>query len=114
VGTVAAAAGATVGVSVRGTACARWKKFHFFDGFGNSFSTTFPFFEDFSHLPSLLSAATSAESLRSFAEGTFAPSVALIARDVRLDASAGRKDFFESSSLSEGLRRPSGVFFRGD
>jgi hypothetical protein len=48
------------------------------------------------------------------AAGALAPSDVLIARDVRLDASAGRKDRFESSSLSDGLRRPKGIFFKGD
>jgi hypothetical protein len=108
------AVGTTVGVSTRGVACARWKKFHFFDGFGSSFSS-FPFFEDLSHLPSLVSAPASLiESLRPLVEARPAPSDALIARDVRLEASAGRKDLFESSSLSEGRRRPSCVFFSGD
>jgi hypothetical protein len=37
-----------------------------------------------------------------------------IARDVRRDVSAGRRDRFESSSLSDGLRRPKGIFFNGD
>jgi hypothetical protein len=119
----AVVAGAIAGDSVRGTACARWKKFHF-DGFGASFSfSTLLFFDDLSHLPSLPSLATLfTESLRPLSadrpadavEGPLAPSDVLIAREVRLDASAGKKDLFESSSLSDGLRRPRGGFFKGD
>lgn len=117
----AEAVGATAGESVRGTACARWKKFHF-DGFDTSFSAL-TFFDDFNHLPSLPSLETSlTEFLRPLSvdrpagavDGPLTASEVLIARDVRRDASAGRNDFFESSSLSDGLRRPSGVFFSGD
>jgi hypothetical protein len=42
------------------------------------------------------------------------PWAILIARDVRRVASAGRKERFDSSSLSEGLRRPRDIFFIGD
>jgi hypothetical protein len=55
-----------------------------------------------------------AESLRLDAALGPAASVAFTARDVRRDAKAGKKDRFESSSLSEGLRRLNGVFFNGD
>lgn len=107
-------AGATAGVSARGTACARWKKFHFFEGFATSFSAL-PFLDDFSQRPSLLSLVTSlAESLRPDAVLEPGVSVVFIVRDVRRDAKAGRKDRLESSSLSEGLRRPRVVFFNGD
>lgn len=43
-----------------------------------------------------------------------APSSSLEERDVRLVARDGRKDLFVSSSLSEGLRDPIGIFFIGD
>ena len=43
-----------------------------------------------------------------------APSISFEVREVRRAAIKGRNDFFVSSSLSEGLREPSGIFFIGD
>jgi hypothetical protein len=103
----------TAGVSARGAACARWKKFHF-DGLGTSFSTL-TFFDDFSHLPSFPSVLTSPkESFLSLSADRLPVAVGTFARDVRLETSAGRKDLFASSSLSEGLRRPKGIFLSGE
>jgi hypothetical protein len=99
------------GVSTLGAACAREKKFHF-DGLGRSFSlSALPFFDDRSQLPSSF-----AESLRVFEilrllVRLSEPSVGFTVREVRLDANVGRNDFFESSSLSDGLLR---IFFAGD
>jgi hypothetical protein len=45
---------------------------------------------------------------------TIALSGDLTVREVRLEAKAGKKDLFDSSSLSEGRRRPSVVFFMGE
>jgi hypothetical protein len=78
--------------------------------------------DDFNHRPSFASFVSLVEFFRPLsagllldvAGGTLVPSDVLIARDVRLDASAGRNDLFESSSLSDGLRRPKGIFFNGD
>jgi hypothetical protein len=111
---VVEAAVTTTGVSARGAAaCARWKKFHF-DGLGTSFSTL-AFFDDFSHLPSLTSVVTSPrESFRPLSADWPLAAVGTFVRDVRFEASAGRKDLFESSSLSEGLRRPKGIFLSGE
>lgn len=112
---------AIAGVAARGTAWARWKKFHLLDGLGCSFSALF-FFDGLSQLPSLLSAVTSlVEFLRVLdaeraagAAGPLGPCAVCKARDVRFEVSAGKKDLFESSSLSEGLRSPMVIFFIGD
>jgi hypothetical protein len=78
--------------------------------------------DDFNHRPSFTSVVSLVEFFRLLSDGllldaaagALAPSEVLLARDVRLDASAGRNDRFESSSLSDGLRRPKGIFFNGD
>lgn len=99
------------GVSTRGAAWAREKKFHF-DGLDRSFSFSgLVFFDERSQLPSSL-----AESFRDFEilrllGGLSIPSTGFAARDVRLDASVGRNDLFVSSSLSDGRREG---FFVGD
>jgi hypothetical protein len=100
---------------VRGAACARWKKFHLLEGFEGSFSGL-TFFELLSHLPSLPSTSlVEFFRLRTGAIlGALDSSENLTACDVRLDASAGRNDLFESSSLSDGLRRPKGIFLNGE
>lgn len=89
------------GGSTRGAACARWKKFHFFVGFDEVFSA-FSFFD--------LTLDPSEEA--TFVRG--APSIDLEARDVRRVVKDGKNDLFESSSLSEGLREPTGFLFIGD
>lgn len=108
-------------MAARGLAWARWKKFHFLDGFDGSFSALL-FFEDFNQLPSLISEAASLiEFLRIFLVGRLAcaalasgPCAVCKARDVLFDANPGRNDLLVSSSLSDGLRSPSVIFFIGD